>query len=166
MKRFRAYTAAAFLVAAIILRIPVNSITITNAEAPINRAALLDNYFTVHKMPLAGYGSKFVAAADLNNLDWRLLPAIAIQESTGGRFECGKNPFGWSSCKSTFSTYSEAIAAVAKNLGGNARATAPFYRGKTTKQILEAYNPPSIAPHYADEVIAIMNAIAPGDPSR
>jgi hypothetical protein len=45
------------------------------------------------------------------------------------------------------------------NLGGNNPNTAKHYDEKTTKQILRAYNPPSIVPRYAEQVISIMNAI-------
>ena len=100
-----------------------------------------------------------VAEADRNGLDWRLLPAIAIRESSGGLHACGFNPFGWASCKGTigkFKSWDEAIEVVAKNLGGHNPNTAHFYGGKDTRGILTAYNPPSIVPHYADEVMAIM----------
>ena len=36
-------------------------------------------------MPLLGLGKKMVIEAEKNNLDWRLLPAISVIESTGGK---------------------------------------------------------------------------------
>ena len=48
---------------------------------------------------------------------------------------------------------------MARNLGGNNPKTAKHYADKTTDQILKAYNPPSIVPHYAEQVISIMNEI-------
>ena len=117
-------------------------------------------------MPLLGMGMKMVEEAEKNNLDWRLLPAIAVRESTGGKFECKKvsnNPFGWGSCKIGFDSNEEAIETVARNLGGNNPNTEKHYDNKTTKQILRAYNPPSIVLRYAEQVISIMNAIGPED---
>jgi hypothetical protein len=104
--------------------------------------------------------------ADKNDLDWRMLPAIAVRESTGGKFDCKRvsnNPFGWGSCKIGFKSNEEAIEVVAKNLGGNNPNTARHYDNKTLKQILRAYNPPSVVPRYAEQVISIMNDIGPED---
>ena len=36
-------------------------------------------------MPLFGMGMKMCKEAEKNELDWRLLPAIAVRESTGGK---------------------------------------------------------------------------------
>lgn len=126
------------------------------------KAEAIDAYFSTRGMPLAGMGMKMILEAEKNNLDWRLLPAIAVRESTGGKFECKKvsnNAFGWGSCKIGFKSNEEAIEIVAKNLGGNNPRTAHHYNEKTTKQILRAYNPPSVVPRYAEQVMAIMNVI-------
>lgn len=114
-------------------------------------------------MPLAGTGKEMVAAADKYGIDWRLLPAIAVRESSGGKEACGKNPFGWGSCKKgigEFKTWGEAIDKVGWNLGGWNPRTAPYYSGGTEAK-LKAYNPPSIVPEYAAQVMKIMDAIGP-----
>ena len=126
------------------------------------KAEAIDAYFAKYDMPLEGLGEKMVEEAERNELDWRLLPAIAVRESTGGKNACDRvknNPFGWASCKVGFKSNEEAIEVVAKNLGGNNPNTAHHYDNKTLKQILRAYNPPSIVPRYAEQVVAIMNAI-------
>ena len=56
-----------------------------------------------------------------------------------------------------------AIETVARNLGGNNPKTARHYDNKTTLQILNAYNPPSIVPKYAAQVLAIMKVIGAED---
>ena len=130
------------------------------------KAEAIDSYFKLHDMPLYGTGEKMVKEAENNDLDWRLLPAIAVRESTGGKFDCKKaenNPFGWGSCKISFDSLDEAIETVAMNLGGNNPSTERHYADKTTKQILRAYNPPSIVPHYAEQVMKIMDDIGPED---
>ncbi len=131
-------------------------------KARTEKAISIDNYFKERDMPLAGTGMKMVEEAEKNDLDWRLLPAIAVRESTGGKNDCIKvkhNAFGWGSCKIGFKSDDEAIETVARNLGGNNPKTAKHYDDKTTIQILRAYNPPSIVPKYAEQVMSIMNTI-------
>jgi len=131
-----------------------------------DKADAIDAYFKDHDMPLAGYGLKMVEEAEKNDLDWRLLAAIAVRESTGGKFDCIKvtnNPFGWGSCKIGFKSNEEAIEIVARNLGGNNPKTEKHYDNKNTEQILRAYNPPSIVPHYVEQVTKIMNDIGEED---
>ncbi len=126
------------------------------------KAEAIDNYFETRGMPLAGMGEKMVIEAEKNGLDWRLVAAISVRETTGGKFDCtknDKNPFGWGSCKISFNSYEEAIETVARNLGGNNPKTARHYANKNTKQILQTYNPPSIVLRYADQVIKIMDTI-------
>jgi hypothetical protein len=126
----------------------------------------IDAYFEARNMPLAGTGMKMAIEADKNELDWRLLPAIAIRESTGGKHACKKVAhafFGWGSCKIGFESDEQAIETVARNLGGNNKGTAHHYDGKTTKEILNKYNPPSVVPNYTNQVIKIMNAIGSED---
>lgn len=130
------------------------------------KAEAIDAYFRLRDMPLEGMGMKMVQEAEKNGIDWRLLPAIAVRESTGGKFACkkvGYSAFGWGSCKISFKSHEQAIEVVAKNLGGNNPNTAKHYDEKTTLQILRAYNPPSIVPRYAEQVIAIMDAIGQED---
>ncbi len=130
------------------------------------QADAIDAYFKAHGMPLEGMGMKMAQEADANDLDWRLLPAIAVRESTGGKNDCNRvknNPFGWGSCKIGFKTLDQSIETVARNLGGNNPKTAHHYDNKTTKQILNAYNPPSIVPRYTEQVMAIMNSIGTAD---
>lgn len=124
------------------------------------KADAIDKYFKDRAMPLLGTGEKMVLEAEKNGLDWRLVAAIAVRESTGGKYACKgatHNPFGWGSCKIGFTSNDHAIETVARNLGGNNPKTAMHYANKNTIQILRAYNPPSIVPKYAEQVIAIMD---------
>lgn len=128
------------------------------------RPDALDAYFKAKGMPLAGTGQAMVDAADENGLDWRLLPAIAVRESTGGKAACGFNPFGWASCKNStgeFESWEAAIKTVAAHLGGNVTSTRRYYGGKDTAGKLNAYNPPTIVPEYTAQVMAIMKVIQP-----
>jgi hypothetical protein len=142
------------------------SVEESNNKIKAEKADLIDTHFKERDMPLVGMGMKMVEEAEKNGLDWRLLPAIAVRESTGGKFACKKatyNSFGWGSCKISFKSNEQAIETVARNLGGNNPKTAHHYDEKTTKEILRAYNPPSIVLRYAEQVMAIMDAIGPSE---
>ncbi len=124
----------------------------------IQKATLIDDYFHERGMPLEGYGMKMVLEAEKNNLDWRLLPAIALRESSGGKHACDQNPFGWASCKDDFESFDDAIETVAWNLGGNNPNTDQYYSGDTRKKLFH-YNG-SVIRRYPDQVLRIMEKIA------
>ena len=115
----------------------------------------IDRYFAERNMPLAGYGAQFAYVAERYDLDWRLLPAISVRESSVGKQMCGQNPFGWASCRTDFESVEEAIGYVALNLAGENPRTAPYYKNKTTREKLWSYNG-TVNPKYPDEVLAIM----------
>jgi hypothetical protein len=101
-----------------------------------------------------------VEVAKKYDLDWRLLPAVAMRESTGGKFACksvSNSPFGYGSCKINFKTMDDSIETVAKNLAGKNPNTADYYAGEL-KENLDNYNG-GVVPNYAEQVIAIMNKI-------
>ncbi len=106
-------------------------------------------------MPLAGYGAKFIEAADQCNMDWRLLPAIAVRESSGGKQACGNNPFGWGSCRTDFESVEKAIEIVGANLCGFNPKTATYYGNKNVLQKLHSYNG-TVNPNYPSEVVEII----------
>lgn len=133
-----------------------------SVRIPDNRAEKIDQYFKERDMPLAGYGEQMVLVADKNDIDWRLIPAIAVRESTGGKFACKRatfNPFGWGSCRIGFKSYDHAIEMLGQHLGGNHPNTKRYYAEKDVEDILKTYNPPSVVPEYAYQVMRIMDAI-------
>lgn len=138
-----------------------NSVIITQEEViRQEKADAIDIYFREHNAPLEGHGMKFVLEAEKNDIDYRLLPAIAMRESTGGIHACKKvtnSVFGWGSCKINFKSIDESIEIVAKNLGGNNPNTDQHYEDKTIVQILKKYN--SVIPNYSKQVIRIMKDI-------
>lgn len=138
-----------------------NSVIITQEEvARQEKADAIDAYFKKHDAPLEGHGMKFVLEAEKNDIDYRLLPAIAMRESTGGKQACKKVPnsvFGWGSCKISFKSIDESIEIVARNLGGNNPNTDHHYEDKTITQILKKYN--SVIPGYSSQVVKIMKSI-------
>lgn len=122
------------------------------------RAARIDAYFGKWDLPLEGHGKFMVEMADKYNLDWQLIPAIAMRESTGGKFACYNNPFGWGSCKIKFGSFEEAIEAIAKNLGGANPNTEMYYKDKSTEEKLHFYNG-TVIKTYVREVVKIMDRI-------
>ena len=132
-------------------------------ETKAEKAANIDKYFASMNLPLSGYGEAFVETAEKYDLDYRLLPAIAMRESTGGKFACyndDDNVFGWHSCKTTFSSQEAAIDKVGAHLAGEIKSTKGYYGGKSVRKKLRTYN--SVIPPYVDQVISIMNKIEKG----
>lgn len=122
------------------------------------QAAKIDAYYAKHNLPLEGYGMQFVLVAEKYGIPYNLLPAVAMRESTGGKFACYNNPFGWGSCKIKFSDFDEAIESVGKNLGGANPRTARYYATTDVEKKLYYYNG-TVIKGYEDQVIAIMEKI-------
>lgn len=142
-----------------------NVITVSDADQAkidldASRAKIIDDYMTARSMPLAGKGSKFIEESNKYNLDWRLLPAISIRETSGGKNACYNNPFGWGSCKIKFDSFDDAIEVVAKNLGGANPKTSTYYKDQPTMKKLYYYNGTVVA-SYPSEVVKIMSKISP-----
>lgn len=116
---------------------------ISHADA---RAKIIENFFKVYKAPLSTQSETFIQVADKYQLDWRLLPAIAMQESNGGKkvVDNSYNPFGYGiygSLVLKFASWDEAIERV-----GRALREDYLNKGlKTPFQIMAKYTPPSLA---------------------
>jgi hypothetical protein len=138
---------------------PVIKEVVSIEDVRESRAKAIDDYFKDRSMPLEGTGMTFVLVAEKYGLDWRLMPAIGVRESSGGKNDCGYNPFGWGSCKlHNFHSYEDAIESLGRNLGGANKNTARYYAGKTTYEKLYYYNG-TVIPSYPNEVISIMNKV-------
>lgn len=119
------------------------------------RLSFLRSFFEQGKCPAAKFSQTFLDAADANALDWRLLPSIAVVESSGGKAAPNHNLFGWKSGRAEFSSAVACIRQVASLL-----ATSVLYRDKDLDGILRTYNPNA---DYADKVKSIMRRIAPSE---
>ena len=64
-----------------------NQLLSQKSEIPseTQKAAAIDAFFRERNMPLEGTGLKMVQEAEKNGLDWRLVAAISVRESTGGK---------------------------------------------------------------------------------
>ena len=92
------------------------------------REVILRRFFSKTQCPAEGYAHVFLAEADANGLDWRLLPSLSIVESGGGKRAPGNNLFGWANGTAVFGSMNEAIHHVASVL-----ALGRPYRGKSWK---------------------------------
>ncbi|GIW64900.1 MAG: hypothetical protein KatS3mg092_0833 [Patescibacteria group bacterium] len=124
----------------------VNSKKTVKTEATIadGRVANLKAFFRKYNSPLYDYAEKIVEVSDKYQFDYRLLPAIAMQESNLCRVipENSYNCWGWGiygSLVTRFSSYEEAIETVAKGL-----KTEYIDKGLiTASMIMKKYTPPS-----------------------
>ncbi|OGH12726.1 MAG: hypothetical protein A2776_00345 [Candidatus Levybacteria bacterium RIFCSPHIGHO2_01_FULL_40_10] len=117
------------------------AISLVSREARID---VLRTFFARYNSPLEAHAEEIVSSADKYGLDYRLLPAIAMQEST----LCQKAPASSHNCwgfgiygtkKTAFDTYAEAIETISK-------ALAKDYHGQgliQPEQIMTKYTPSS-----------------------
>lgn len=110
------------------------------------RAKIVEDFFKDYKSLLADYSSIFVQVADKYALDFRLMPAIAMQESNGGKkiIKDSHNPFGYGiygKLVIRFASWEESIERVGKAL----RADYLDQGLKTPVQIMAKYTPPSLS---------------------
>ncbi len=110
------------------------------------RAKLIANFFKQYNSPLASVSQTFVDTADKYNLDYRLLPSIAMQESNGGQkvISDSHNPFGYGIYGDTVMRFASWEAAI-ERVGQGLRADYLDKGLKTPTQIMAKYTPPSLA---------------------
>lgn len=125
------------------------------------RVVALGKLFESYQCPLLPYVDDFIAAADKYNIDYRLLPAISIKEST-----CGKhypintnNPFGWHPIRTAKGEISvlkfESLPIAIDFITGQLANNSP-YVNKTIYQKLKTYCPTE---GYPEGTIMYMNKI-------
>jgi len=126
-----------------------------SAEKHDPRLAVLQNFFAARHCPVRNLAGEFLLAADMNGLDWRLLPSISLIETGGGKVSRNNNIFGWGSGRHRFVSIRESIHTVAAKL-----AHSKLYRDKDTDRILSTYN---IRPRWGERVKAVMRSIGSPD---
>jgi hypothetical protein len=113
----------------------------------------LRNFFLRYQSPLEKLAKVFLEKADEHRLDWRLLPAISMVETSGGKHGTPSNVFGWNSGRTRFATVEAGIAFVAGRF-----AESPIYAGRTAMGILQKYNPARKA--YPPKVVRFMRELS------
>ena len=112
------------------------------------RAAKLEFFFEVHGCPQPFHIDDYLRAADTNGIDYRILPALSVRESTCGLHARMNNRWGWDSARSGFESVTHGIQFVAHQLSAGR-----YYRGKSLDEKLHMYNP---NPQYVEEVKRLM----------
>jgi hypothetical protein len=115
------------------------------------RGDRLKAFFEAYNCPAPLHVQEYLRAADSHALDYRLLPAISLVESTCGAFEKMNNRWGWDSVQSGFDSVPEGIDYITQQLAEN-----PNYKGKSVKEKLFTYNP---YPQYVRQVVRLMQEI-------
>ena len=116
-----------------------------------SRAVKLADFFKEHHCPQPYLISEYLRAADKYRIDYRLLPAVSVRESTCGMHARWNNRWGWDSARTGFESLARGIEFIARQL-----AQGRPYRGKSLDQKLHTYNP---NPYYAKEVLQLMRDI-------
>jgi len=115
------------------------------------RSVRLEAFFKAYGCPAPLHVDEYLRAADSHALDYRILPAISLVESTCGAFEKRNNRWGWDSVQSGFPSVPAGIEYITAQLAEN-----PNYKGKTVKEKLFTYNP---YPQYVRQVQRLMQQI-------
>lgn len=135
-----------------------NEITTTIGEED-SQTEIVRQFLEKHDSPLEPYAADLVAASKRHDLDFRLLPAIAMQESN----LCKKVPVGSNNCwgwgiyggkVTRFNNYPEAIETISKGLSEK-------YHDKglvTPYEIGKRYNP-SNTNNWAEKVTHFMTEL-------
>lgn len=119
---------------------------------PDPRIARLEKFFEIYRCPEPHYTSQYLGAADRYGLDYRLLPAVAIRETSCGKTANQRNNlWGYHPGRQDFPSIEEGLEVIARRLAENS-----LYKGKTLSDKLFTYNP---LPKYPDEVAWIMRQI-------
>lgn len=127
------------------------------------RVGAVKDFLSYYKSALTPYAQTVVSAADKYDLDYRLLPAIAMQESTlcnnlPDKYEGTHNCWGfgiYGKKVTRFTNYKEAIEAVSKTLGVKYKSAGL----ETPEEIMSKYTPSSPNGAWAKGVLATMERI-------
>ena len=99
--------------------LPTNDIVFEgSATMTDNRPIILTSFFSSYNSPLKPYATYIVNQADEKGIDWRLLPSIAMQETTlckktlpDAKYNCWGYGI-WGKKVTSFSSYEEAITTI------------------------------------------------------
>jgi len=106
------------------------------------RVENLRKFLEKYSSPLAVYAEEFVTYADLNGLDYRLVPSISGVESTFGKHipTDSYNAYGWANGEYSFTSWEDSIAHVS----GTLRSSYIDKGAASIAKIAKRYAPPSV----------------------
>ena len=105
------------------------------------RVENLRKFFEKYNSPLTIYAEEFVIYADINGLDYRLIPAITGVESTFGKHIPANsyNAYGWANGEYAFISWEDSIAHVSETI----KKSYIDNGAPTITKIAKRYAPPS-----------------------
>ncbi len=136
-----------------------SAVSTMKVELEDGREEALDEFFAEYNSPLEGHARTIIEEADAHNIDYRLLPAIAMQEST----LCKKVISGSNNCwgfgiyggkVTRFTDYDHAIRVITSTLAK--KYVAKGY--ETPSEIVRKYTP-SDTGKWEDTVNMIMTRL-------
>ena len=137
------------------LALAVSAHANTIADGPFTlhdeRHDRLEAFFQSFGCPAPHHVKEYVGAADAYLIDYRLLPAISVLESTCGIYQRLNNRWGWDSARRGFSSFRAGLEYIARQL-----AEGRYYRNKTLEEKVHMYNP---NPQYARQITKLMSKI-------
>jgi len=115
------------------------------------RHAKLQTFFQSFGCPAPYHVKEYLGAADTYAIDYRLLPAISVLESTCGIYQRQNNRWGWASARKGFASFRAGLEYIAHQL-----AEGRYYKNKTLEEKVHMYNP---RPQYARQLDSLMRKI-------
>ena len=115
------------------------------------RPQKLETFFQSFGCPAPHHVKEYLGTADSFDIDYRLLPAISVLESTCGVHERLNNRWGWDSARKGFASFRAGLEYIARQL-----AQGRYYKGKTLEEKVYMYNP---KPEYVVQVKKLMRKI-------
>lgn len=149
-KQFNSMKTAVRIIGALALAVSAygNSSTESLSTLQDDRYDKLESFFQSFGCPAPHYVNEYLGAADSNAIDYRLLPAISVLESTCGIYQRLNNRWGWDSARKGFSSFRAGLQYIARQL-----SQGRFYRNKSLEEKVHMYNP---NPQYARLVRKLM----------
>src|SRR5713101_1010364 len=102
------------------LALAVSAHANTIADGPFTlhdeRHDRLEAFFQSFGCPAPHHVKEYVGAADAYLIDYRLLPAISVLESTCGIYQRLNNRWGWDSARRGFSSFRAGLEYIARQL--------------------------------------------------
>lgn len=125
-----------------------NTVTENPSVLRDDRYDKLESFFKSFGCPAPHYVPEYLGAADSYAIDYRLLPAISVLESTCGVYQRLNNRWGWDSARKGFTSFRAGLQYIARQL-----SQGRYYKDKSLEEKVRTYNP---NPQYALQVRKLM----------
>ncbi len=115
------------------------------------RPERLEAFFQSFGCPAPHHVKEYLGTADSFDIDYRLLPAISVLESTCGVHQRLNNRWGWDSARKGFASFRAGLEYIAHQL-----TEGRYFKGKTLEEKVHMYNP---KPEYSLLIKKLMRKI-------